>query len=122
MLARFLRAIRYHGKDPDAEVFARQLSDQLLGLAKNPLLDGVLVESVDFVKLISSDAQTYQLKHQLGVKARGVWVVECRPKDKDNLEPTAYPTHYPNSDTVDIAFLAMTPHMAENFLWTLWVW
>lgn len=122
MLASFLRSLRYHGKDSDMELFARQLSEQLLELAKNPLIDGMLVESVDFVNLISSDSKTYQLKHKRGVAARGVMVIECRPKDGGNLDPTAYPTHCPANDTKDIAFLAMTPYMATNFLWTLWVW
>lgn len=122
MLARFLRAIRYHGKDPDVELLARQLSDQLLGLAKNPLLDGLLVELFDFGQYEATDEKTYPLTHRLGVKARGIIIVECRPKDNGALEPTAYPTHCPASDTVNKAWLAMTPYMAQNFLWTLWVW
>ncbi len=122
MRARFLRAIHYHGKDPDTDRLARELSEQLLGLAKNPLLDGLLVELFDFGQYAATSEQTYPLTHQLGVKARGIIIVECRPKNKAALEPTAYPVHCPSADTTDKAYLAMTPYMAQNFLWTLWVW
>lgn len=122
MLSRFLRAVRYHGRDTDTQLLARQLSDQLLSLAKNPLIDGMLIQSVDFLKTASDSEKTYPLTHQMGMKAQGVLIVECRPKDGASLEPTAYPTHCPGKDTVDIAWLAMTPYMAENFLWTVWVW
>jgi hypothetical protein len=122
MKPQFLRPVRYHGEDQGSARVARETSPQLKRLSDNPLLGGVLFELQDFSSLAGDVDRTYPLRHQLGIKANGVLVLECRPKDPTYLEPPTFPTHIPIQDTTDVAFVALTPYMATNFLWSFWVW
>jgi hypothetical protein len=122
MRPNFLRPVRYHGEDDSSSRLSRELSPQLKLLSENPLLGGRLLELQDFSSQVGSINKSYALRHQLHSKANGLLVLECRSKDPEILEPPTYPLHVPSQDTDDVAFVAMTPFMAINFLWSFWVW
>jgi hypothetical protein len=122
MRTNFLRPIHYHGDDTGSAVASRETSQQLKRLSDNPLLGGALFELQDYSALTGTVTQAYPLRHQLHAKANGVMVLECRPKEPGHSESPTYPVHVPAQDTDDVAFVAMTPYMALNFLWSFWVW
>jgi len=122
MQANYLRPTRYRGDDDQMSRMSREVSATFKHLAENPLLGGSLFSLVDFSSLAGPVDRTYPLKHSFGTKANGVWIVECRPKDPTYLQVPTYPIHIPAQDDINTAYVAMSPYMANYYLWSFWVW
>lgn len=64
--------IKYHSNDPGLNLFQTNLQKTLSPIIKNPLTDGVLLQSV----VLSSGSN--QVKHKLGRKITGWFVTRLR--------------------------------------------
>ena len=60
---------RQHTEDQDSELFQQNVKNFVKRLEDNPLLDGVLIEGVEF-----TGAVTVNIPHRLGRKPRG-WII-----------------------------------------------
>ena len=117
-----LRRAKYAGSDPNTDQFARGVTDFLKFLQTLPFSDGVAFENVDFGAPSDATTKTYQLKHGLDRKARGISVLSCRCKYDPPTLPMGVPVHVASQDTDSVAYVCLSAAMASDFTWSFWVY
>lgn len=119
MVTRGLRRPSYQKGNPES--FARGVDDALRYLQKLPFCDGQPFENRDFGSGATS-TKIYQLQHSLDRKARGVMVIDCTCKSSSNAIPEGYPSHAALLDDLNAANVCLSANMANNFIWSFWVY
>ena len=116
-----LRRTSYNGPDREADKTFRAINDQLSYFQDLPTTDGALFQDHD-IPGTGADVQV-KLNHHMGHKARGVYVISCKPRQQSAPScPSKFPVHLPNYDTEDSATVFLAAGLADVYVFSFWVW